>query len=126
MRRERALKVVLVLVGLAFSAGVFPVAESLWHQNQSMYTFDMMLSLYVTLGIFLLIAARNPSPNRSLIAFTAWSCFAHATVMAVTSFSKGGYRGDLWGVPVLGIIGVALIVLAPAKQSGERASAAGV
>jgi len=34
MRRERALKVVLVLVGLIFSAGVFPVAESLWQQNQ--------------------------------------------------------------------------------------------
>jgi hypothetical protein len=124
VRRERALKVVLVLVGLAFSAGVFPVAESLWHQNPLMYTFDMMLSLYVALGIFLLIAARNPSANRSLIAFTAWSCFAHAAVMAVTSFSKGGYRGDLWGVPVLGIIGVALIVLAPAKQSGERVLAA--
>jgi drug/metabolite transporter superfamily protein YnfA len=124
MRRERALKVVLVLVGLAFSAGVFPVAESLWHQNQSMYTFDMMLSLYVTLGIFLLTAARDPSANRSLIAFTAWSCFAHAAVMALTSFSKGGYRGDLWGVSVLCIIGVALIVLAPAKQSGERVSAA--
>jgi hypothetical protein len=89
MRRERALKVVLVLVGLVFSAGVFPVRESLWHQNQSMYTFDMMLSLYVALGIFLLIAARNPSANRSLIAFTAWSCFAHAAVMAVTAFSKG-------------------------------------
>jgi peptidoglycan/LPS O-acetylase OafA/YrhL len=124
MRRERALKVVLVLVGLAFSASVLPVAESLWHQNQSMYTFDMMLSLYVALGIFLLIAARNPSANRSLIDFTAWSCFAHAAVMAVTSFSKGGYRGDLRGVPVLGIIGVALIVLAPAKQSSERVAAA--
>src|SRR6202166_4784792 len=124
MRRERALKVVLVLVGLAFSAGVLPVAESLWQQNQSMYTFDMKLSLYVALGIFLLIAARNPSANRSLIAFTAWSSFAHAAVMAVTSFSKGGYRGDLWGVPVLGIIGGALIVLAPAKQSSEWASAA--
>ena len=124
MSRERALKVVLVLVGLAFSAGVFLVAESLWHQNQTMYTFDMMLSLYVTLGIFLLLAARNPSANRSLIAFTAWSSFSHAAVMTVTSFSKGGYRGDLWGVPVLGIIGVALIVLAPAKQSGERVSAA--
>jgi uncharacterized membrane protein HdeD (DUF308 family) len=124
MRRERALKIVLVLVGLAFSAGVFLVADSLWHQNQSMYTFDMMLSLYVALGIFLLIAARNPSAHRSLIAFTAWSCFAHAAVMTVTSLSKGGYRGDLWGVPVLGIIGIALIVLAPARQSGERASAA--
>jgi uncharacterized membrane protein HdeD (DUF308 family) len=124
MRRERALKIVLVLVGLAFSAGVFLVADSLWHQNPSMYTFDMILSLYVALGIFLLIAARNPSAHRSLIAFTAWSCFAHAAVMTVTSFSKGGYRGDLWGVLVLGIIGIALIVLAPAKQSGERVSAA--
>jgi peptidoglycan/LPS O-acetylase OafA/YrhL len=124
MRRERALKVVLVLVGLIFSAGVFLVAESLWYQDQSMYTFDMMLSLYVALGIFLLIAARNPSANRSLIAFTAWSCFAHAAVMAVTAFSKGGYRGDLWGVAVLGVIGVALIALAPAKQTGERVSAA--
>jgi len=126
MRRERALKVVLVLVGLIFSAGVYPVAKSLWQQDQSMYTFDMMLSLYVALGIFLLIAARNPSANRSLIAFTAWSCFAHGSVMTVTSFSKGGYRGDIWGVGVLFIIGVALIVLAPAKQLGERISAAAV
>lgn len=124
MRRERALKVVLVLVGVVFSAGVFPVTESLWQQDQSMYTFDMMLSLYVALGIFLLISARNPSASRSLIAFTAWSCFAHAAVMAVTSVSKGGYRGDLWGVLVLAIIGIALIVLAPPKQSSERASAA--
>jgi len=124
MRRERALKVVLVVVGLVFSAGVLPVMDSLSHQDQSMYTFDMMLSLYVALGVFLLIAARNPSANRSLIAFTAWSCFAHAAVMAVTAFSTGGYRGDVWGVAVLVIIGVALIVLAPAKPSGARVSAA--
>jgi hypothetical protein len=123
MRREPLLKVALVVVGLLFSAGVYPVTESLWHQNQSMYAFDMMLSLYVALGIFLPIAARKPAANRSLIAFTAWSCFAHAAVMAVTSFSKGGYRGDLWGVAVLAIIGAALIALAPAKHSGERVSA---
>jgi peptidoglycan/LPS O-acetylase OafA/YrhL len=126
MWRERTLKIVLVLVGLIFSAGIYPVTESLWHQNQSMYVFDMMLRLYVALGVFLLMAARNPSANRSLIAFTAWSGFAHAAVMAVTAFSKGGYRGDLWGVAVLVIIGVALIVLAPAKQSGNRVSPATV
>jgi hypothetical protein len=124
MRRERVLKVVLVVVGLIFSAGVFIVAKSLWLQDQTMYTFDMMLSLYVALGVFLLIASRNPSANRSLIAFTAWSCFAHAAVMGVTSFSKGGYRGDIWGVGVLFIIGIVLIALAPPKQSGERKSAA--
>jgi peptidoglycan/LPS O-acetylase OafA/YrhL len=124
MRRERALKVVLVVVGLLFSAGVLPVVDSLSHQNQSMYSFDMMLSLCVALGIFLLIAARNPSANRSLVALAAWSSFAHAAVMAVTAFSKGGYRGDVWGAALLVIIGVTLIVLAPAKQSGERVSAA--
>ncbi len=92
-----------------------------------MYAEVMMLTLDVALGIFLLIAVRNPSANRSLIAFTAWSSFAHAAVMAVMAFQKAEKRGELLiAVAVLGIIGVALIVLAPAKQSDERASAAGV
>ena len=55
----------------------------------------MMLSVYVTLGIFLLLAARNPSANRSLIAFTAWSSIAHAAVMAVQSFYMASERGEL-------------------------------
>jgi len=122
--RERALKLLLVLLGLLFSAGVYPVTDSLWHANQSMYADDMMLSLYIALGIFLLMAVRNPSANRSLIAFTAWSSFAHAAVMAVMAFRNASYRGDLVGVAVLGIIGVALIALAPARQSGDRVSAA--
>ena len=125
MNRERALKIVLVLVGLLFLAGVYPVTDSLWHANQSMYTEVMIFSLYVALGIFLLIAVRNPSANRSLLAFTAWSSFAHAAVMAVMAFQKADERRELLiAVAVLGIIGVALIVLAPAKR-GERASAAG-
>ncbi len=86
----------------------------------------MMLSLYVTLGVFLLLAARNPSANRSLIAFTAWSSFAHGAVMAVLAFQIASERRDLLiAVAVLAFIGVALIVLAPAKPSGERVSAAG-
>ena len=68
MCRERALKVVLVVVGLLFAAGVLPVVDSLSHQNQSMYAFDMMLSLNVALAVFLLIAARNASANRNLPA----------------------------------------------------------
>lgn len=122
--REKALKGVLVLVGLLFSAGIYPVTDSLWHANQSMYTEDMMISLYVTLGIFLLLATRNPSANRSLIAFTAWSSFAHAAVMAVMVFQKTDERGILWGVAALVIIGATLVALAPAKQPVERTSAA--
>jgi uncharacterized membrane protein YoaK (UPF0700 family) len=85
----------------------------------------MMLSLYATLGIFLLLATRNPSANRTLIAFTAWSSFAHGAVMAVQVFENRIGRGELMGVAMLVIIGAALIALAPAKQLGERASAAG-
>ena len=76
----------------------------------------MMLSLYATLGIFLLLATRNPSANRGLIAFTAWSSFAHASVMAVMAAQNAHYRDDIYGVAVLVIIGVTLIVLAPAKS----------
>ena len=126
MSRERALKVVLVLVGLLFSAGIYPVTEILWRRDQSGYTDAMMLSLYVTLGILLLIAVRSPSANRSLIAFAAWSSFAHATVMAIMAFQNASERRDLLtGVAVLVVIGVVLIVLAPARQPVERVSAAG-
>ena len=83
MNRERALKVALVLVGLLFSAGIYPLTLSLWKMNQSDYGDDMMLSLYFALGIFLLMAVRNPSANSSLIAFAAWSSFAHGAVMTV-------------------------------------------
>jgi uncharacterized membrane protein YoaK (UPF0700 family) len=126
MNRERALKVVLVLVGLLFSAGIYPVTMSLWKMNDSDYGDDMMLSLYFAFGIFLLMAVRNPSANRSLIAFAAWSSFAHGAVMAVLAVHLASERRDLLSaVAVLVIIGVALIALAPARQSGERASAAG-
>jgi hypothetical protein len=125
MNRERALKILLVLVGLLFSAAVYPIATSLWHANQSEYADDMMLSLYVALGIFLLIAARNPPANRSLIAFAGWSSLAHATVMAVMAFQSASDRGHLLvGVALFGVIGIALIV-ALAKQSAVPASAAG-
>jgi hypothetical protein len=121
MGRERALKIVLVLVGLLFSALVYPLMMFVSQEP----ALAMMLSVYVTLGVFLLLAARNPSGNRSLIAFTAWSSFSHAALMAVQAFRNLIARGELVGVAVLIIIGAALIALAPAKQSRELASAVG-
>jgi uncharacterized membrane protein YoaK (UPF0700 family) len=82
----------------------------------------MMFSLYVTLGVFLLLAIRNPSESRSLIAFTAWSSFAHAAIMGTQACRNMVARGELIGVAVLVVIGVALIALAPAKQPTEPAS----
>jgi hypothetical protein len=121
MHRERALKIVLMLVGLLFAALIYPLMMFVRQEP----ALSMMLSLYVTLGIFLLLAARNPSANRTLIAFTAWSSFAHAVVMGGQALDNLVSRGELIGVAVLIIIGVALLALAPAKPSGERVSAAG-
>src|SRR5213079_1572329 len=98
MWRERVLKVVLVLVGLLFFAGVYPIVMYLWRPGNESPGDAMMLSLYVTLGVFLLLAARNPSANRSLIAFTAWSSFTHAALMVVQAFRNFIPRGELLGV----------------------------
>ena len=118
MIRERALKVVLVLVGLLFSAGVYPLMMFVRQEP----ALAMMLSVYVTLGVFLLLAARDPSANRSLIAFTAWSSFAHAVLMAGQAFANLIARGELIGSVVLVVIGIALIALAPGKQTVEQPS----
>jgi hypothetical protein len=126
MWRERVLKIVLVLVGLFFSTGIYPLIGSLLHPADSDTGDTMMLSLYVALGIFLLIAVRNPLAHRSLIAFTAWSSF-DAVAMSILGLEIASQRvGFLVGSAVLLVIGVVLIALAPARPSGERVSAVGV
>ena len=122
MNRERALKIVLVLVGLIFLLGVYPLMMFAWPSgwrwlpNQPEYE-QMILGVYGTLGIFLLLAARNPAANRSLIAFTAWSSLVHAAIMAVQAFQNAGEHGHLMGdIPALVVVGVALLALMPAKQ----------
>jgi len=127
MFRERALKIVLVLVGLLFSAAIYPVIGGIRDPVGSDTGDTMMMGLYTALGIFLLVAVRNPSAHRSLIAFAAWSNFAHALVMSVLGLEIASERaGFLIGSAVLVVIGVALIVLAPRSQSRPRAAPVGV
>src|SRR5215469_14390959 len=124
MVRERILKTVLALVGLLFSAAVYPAIGGLLDPAHSDTGDTMMMSIYFVLGIFLLIAVRNPSAHRSLIAFAGWSSFAHAVVMSALGFEIASERvGFLIGSAVLVVIGAALIVLATGKQSGQQAAA---
>jgi hypothetical protein len=123
--RERALKVLLVFSGLACLAGLYPLsgairdgaATSINRQDQ------MILGIYISLGVFLLIAARRPREHRSLVLFAGWSTLAHDSVMIVQGFQYHDLRGDLLGYVVIAVIGVAFIALTPEKQ--PRASAAG-
>jgi hypothetical protein len=119
MNRETALKIVLVLVGVLFLLLAYPMIVFV-RQDPGV---SMMFSLYVTLGVFLLLAIRNPFASRSLIAFTAWSSLAHAALMGTQAMRNMVSRGELIGVAALVVIGVILIALAP--SAGVRGSAAG-
>jgi hypothetical protein len=119
MRRERALKIVLVVVGLLFCAALYPLIL-MARQDPAL---AMMMSLYATLGVFLLLASRDPSAHRSLIAFAAWSSFAHAGIMSFQALLNMISRRELIGSAMFILIGVALIALPPAKQPIEKATA---
>ncbi len=117
MNRGRA-KIVLGLVGVIFLALTYPLVMFVRQAPD----LSMMFSLYVTLGAFLLLAGRNPAENRSLIAFTAWSSFAHSVLMGGQALSNIVSRVETAGVAILAAIGGALLILAPAKRPADPAS----
>ena len=119
MVRERVLQVVLVIVGVLFLALVYP-GVMFFSRDPGV---AMIMSIYVTLGVFLLLAARNPPANRSLISFAGWANVAHASVMAVQYYLHVIEHQELVGVIAFGIIGIALVALAPAKPSAKQISA---
>jgi quinol-cytochrome oxidoreductase complex cytochrome b subunit len=127
MRRERTLRIVLVIVGLIFLAAVYPLITSIregWRANKE-DSLPMGISLYVMQGIFLLLAARDPSANRGVITFAAWLNIAHAAVMTVMSIHLPHERQDLLvASAIFCLIGVLLIALLPPKALKEQVSTA--
>ncbi len=112
------LRVALIAVGLIFLFGIYPLGKLwpsgwTWGQGHSHYLL-MMQGVYATLGIFLLMAAKNPEANSSLIWFTVWSSVVHAAIMAGQALNDSGERGHLLGdVPALVIVAVVLAALTP-------------
>jgi succinate-acetate transporter protein len=116
---EGALRVVLILAGLLFTAGIVPLVMFFSREP----AVAMLMSIYVPLGICLLLAARDPQANRSLIAFAGWANIAHAGVMAVQEFQHVIQRQEMLGVILFGVVGVVLVAMTP-RKSTERVSAA--
>ncbi|MGC1614952.1 MAG: DUF6632 domain-containing protein [Candidatus Acidiferrum sp.] len=117
--RVRYLRVALILSSLIFIFGVYPLMMSLWpsgwrwQPSQPEYE-QMILGVYATLGIFLLIASRNPLKHLSLIWFTVWSSLVHAGIMAVQAFKAPSEHGHLFGdIPALAIVAIVFAVLTP-------------
>src|SRR5215510_6551984 len=101
MIRERALKVVLVLVGLFFLASFYFLTISLWHakwHSEQSETEPMFMSVYFTLGIFVLLAARNPSSNCSMVEPCSRRCYAvHGIPDSKRTRRIIGRGGFVWG-----------------------------
>ena len=124
--RSQYLRIALLLVGLIFIFGIYPLTVIWpsgwsWNTGQSEY-LQMILGIYATLGVFLVIASRNPSAHRSLIWFTVWSSIVHGGIMAVQSLANTQYMGHLWGdVLALFVVAIVLALLAPRGEAVRTA-----
>ena len=115
------LRIALIVIGLTFIFGIYTLgilwpSGWTWGQGHSHYLM-MIIGVYATLGVFLLIASRNPYAHRSLIWFTVWSSVVHAAIMGVQSFTDPAERGHLIGdVPALFLVAIILAVLMPRTE----------
>ena len=126
--RLRLLRVALVLVGLIFIFGVYPLMMTFWpagwrwSPNQPQYE-QMILGIYATLGVFLLIASRNPLRHLSLIWFAVFSSLVHAGIMTEQALSMPSEHGHLLGdVPALFLVALLLALLTPRGADAAQAS----
>ena len=123
-QQDKLLKLALRLFGVVFML-VYPLAIVWpagwqWHGGEGMYYFQMIVGIYATLGIFLILAAKNPAEHRSLIAFTIWSSVVHAVIMAVQALGDPAESGHLIGdVPALLLVAIVLRLLMPSGAPAQ-------
>jgi hypothetical protein len=129
MSNNRLLSAALIVFGAIFCV-VYPLAIVwpsgwAWHQGSpaSNDYFMMIVGVYATLGVFLILAAKNPAGNASLIWFTVWSSLVHAGVMAWEAMRNPMMGGHLTGdVPAL--IAVAVVLGGLMLSQGRAATPA--
>ena len=124
--KEKFLKLALRVFGVIFIL-VYPIGMVwpsgwIWHGGEGQYYFQMIVGIYFVLGVYLILAANNPSEHRSLISFTIWSSVVHAAIMAVQALGDTSERGHLVGdVPALLLVAIVLWVLSPGKANAAPA-----
>ena len=124
--RIRYLRIALIAVGIVFTFGVWPLtivwpSGWAWHADGRSEYLEMILGIYATLGVFLIIASRDPLAHRSLISFTIWSSVVHGAIMAVQSLANPAHIGHLWGdvAALLAVAGV-LAALTPRRVASRE------
>lgn len=118
------LRYALILFGIVFLL-VYPLMvfwPAGWKWDPSNYKYEQMIvGVYATLGVFLLLASKNPLENRSLIWFTVWSSIVHATIMLLQAIFDPIEHGHLLGdIPALYLVAIVLGYLMPRKKTIEK------
>jgi hypothetical protein len=125
-QRLKLLRIALILVGVIFIGGIYVLMIAWpsgwkWHTGHSHYPL-MIVGIYATLGVFLIIASRNPLEHLSLIWFTVWSSIVHGGIMTFQSFEFSENHGHLLGdVPALFIVAGLLAYLTPRAHAAVAA-----
>lgn len=113
------LRIALIAIGLIFIFGIYTLgivwpSGWVWGQGHPQHYLTMIMGVYATLGVFLILASRDPFAYKSIIWFTVWSSIVHGAIMAAQSLTDGAERGHLIGdVPALFLIAIILAVLMP-------------
>jgi len=119
------LRAALIVIGLTFIFGIYTLgivwpSGWVWGQGHPQHYLMMIIGVYATLGVFLLIASRNPYAHKDIIWFTVWSSVVHGAIMGVQSFIDTAERGHLIAdVPALFIVAIVLAVLMPRTQQAR-------
>ena len=131
MPNSKILSYSLIVFGLAFCL-IYPLSMVwpsgwAWHEGSpaSSDYFMMIVGVYVTLGVFMILASRDPGANISLIRFVIWSSIVHALVMAWEATRNPMMTGHLYGdVPALLLIAVVLGYLTMNRSAAPTRMAA--
>jgi hypothetical protein len=116
--RITALRYAMIVTGVISIFGIYTLIQ-IWPSGWSWGTagsqyLTMLLGVYATLGVCLIVAARDPMANRSLVWFTVWANVVHALIMTAQAVMLPGQMGHLVGdVPALLLVAGVLAVLTP-------------
>ncbi|WNZ56722.1 hypothetical protein QT397_05005 [Microbulbifer sp. MKSA007] len=123
--RAKYLPIALVVVGVLFILAIYPMMMWIWPEGwgwtpRQLEYEQMIIGIYVTLGVFLIRAAKNPAANASLIWFTIWSSLVHAVIMLVQALVDKTERINLMGdIPALFLIAAVLWYLMPRRKKSD-------
>jgi Family of unknown function (DUF6632) len=124
-KRLEYLRYALYVFGAIFIVGVPAMMMFIWPSGWSWMPAQpeyeqMIMGIYMTLGVFLIRAAKDPMANASLIWFTIWSSIVHAGIMLVQAIIDETEHANMLGdIPALFLVAFVLWYLMPKVEDAS-------